>query len=366
MKKILILFIIFIFCPQALLAQPDLNNEPLNKFYEKAVVLELKQELIKEQGNEGEKVEEREKIKIKILSGKYKDFNYEIENLPQYNPFNLKLNPGDKIVVYIEEFADHFEVYIQSYYRLGSFFFLIVIFILGLLWLGRWQGVKTIISLFLSIFLLVKVFIPLIFQGYSPIILAFAIAFLITILTLSLIMGFKKKMFIALAGTLTGLLIAFLFSLLFTKMAHLAGLGSEEARLFIAKHQRINSQYLFLAGVLIGALGAVMDVAVSIASSLEELVKHNPRISRAKIFTAGINVGKDIIGTMSNTLIFAYVGTALPLLLLFSELGESYLKFFNFDFIGEEIVRAIGGTLGLIFVIPITAFWAAWWLKSKK
>ena len=110
-----------------------------------------------------------------------------------------------------------------------------------------------------------------------------------------------------------------------------------------------------------------MDVAMSIASSLTEIKEAKPEISFKKLFTSGIKVGKDIIGTMSNTLIFAYVGVSLPLLLLFQQFGDSYKIFLNLDFIADEIVRSIGGSIGLIAVIPLTSFIGAFlYSKSKK
>ncbi|MBD3359769.1 MAG: YibE/F family protein, partial [Candidatus Buchananbacteria bacterium] len=228
------------------------------------------------------------------------------------------------------------------------------------------QGVKTVISLILSIILIFKILIPQTLSGTDPILIALIISIAIAIITLTFIAGFNKKAFIAILGTLGGLLIAIIISFIFAKLTYLNGLSTEEARTLFYKFPDIDPQGVFFAGIIIAALGAVMDVAMSIASSLTEIKQANPHINFSKLFKSGINVGKDIMGTMSNTLIFAYVGVSLPLLLLYTEFGDSYINFINLDFITDEIVRSIGGSIGLITVIPITSLLAAFLYSKKK
>ena len=150
-------------------------------------------------------------------------------------------------------------------------------------------------------------------------------------------------------------------------MTILTGFGHEETRTLFAKFPNLNFNGLFYSAIMIGAIGAVMDVAMSISSSINEIKKANPKLNSKELFKSGVRIGKDIIGTMSNTLIYAYVGASLGLLLLFSSFGESYLKIFNFEFMAEEIIRSIAGSIGLIGAIPLTAMFAAWFeTRSKK
>ena len=230
--------------------------------------------------------------------------------------------------------------------------------------IGKTKGLRAVVSLFISIFLIFKVFIPLALRGVSPVWLALIIASIITVVTLVIIAGFKKKTLAAILGTIGGLVFAVILAIVFGNLSRLTGLSSEEARILLANFS-LDFKGLLFAGIIIAALGAVMDVAISVASGMAEIKKAKPEISRKELIKSGLEIGRDIIGTMSNTLIFAYVGASLFTLLLFTEFGESYLKFFNFDFVAEEIIGAIAGSIGLILAVPITAIIAGY-LETKK
>jgi uncharacterized membrane protein len=136
----------------------------------------------------------------------------------------------------------------------------------------------------------------------------------------------------------------------------LTGLSGEDARILYINRPELDFMNIFFASVLIGALGAVMDIGMSISSAVHEVSEANPKAGKKKLFKSGMNVGKDIMGTMSNTLILAYAGSAFPLLLLFSLNEFSAMQVINFDFMAAEIIRAISGSFGLLLAIPITAF----------
>jgi len=126
--------------------------------------------------------------------------------------------------------------------------------------------------------------------------------------------------------------------------------------LYIPQNIHLDVQGLLFAGIIIGALGAVMDVSMSVSSAVEEVKKANPTLDAADLFRSGLNVGRDVMGTMSNTLILAYTGSSVPLLLIFMAYQESLLKMINLDMIASEIVRALSGSLGMVMVAPLTAF----------
>jgi uncharacterized membrane protein len=193
------------------------------------------------------------------------------------------------------------------------------------------------------------------------------VAIISTTITFVLISGFTKKAAAATVGTAGGVLIAALISMIVGRAAHLTGMSSEEAQMlmYIPQNIKFNFRDLLFTGIIIGALGAVMDVAMSIASSLEEIKKSNPSISMSKLIKSGISIGRDIMGTMSNTLILAYTGASVPLLLLFMAYNMSYTKIINLDLIATEFVRALSASIGLILAIPLTAL-AAGMLFSFK
>ena len=171
----------------------------------------------------------------------------------------------------------------------------------------------------------------------------------------------QKKTLAAIAGTTGGFIIAGTLSYISGKMVNLSGFDSEEATMlrFIPQTISFNFQGILFAGIIIGALGAIMDVAMSIASSMDELHQQKPLINFKEHFRSGINIGKDIIGTMSNTLILAYTGSSIPLMLLFVAYQMPIIRVINLDIIATECVRALSGTIGLAVTIPITVLCSA-------
>ncbi len=355
-KKYLILLFFF-----ALPLFSSAQNASWQKIsYQKAQVLKVEETVEK---NENQVISQQ-KIKIKILSGPHKNEEREIENILSNNPLDLKIKAGDKILIYEEQNNDQDIIQIQSFYVLPILIFFIFLFLIVLLAIGGKQGAKAIISLSLSVFLIFKILIPQMLQGKNPIYLSLAIAAIIAIITLLLISGLKKKTFAAILGTISGVAVAAGLASIFGNLAHLNGLSDEHARTLFSSFPYLNFKGILFAGIIIGALGAVMDVAMSISSSIAEVKKAQPEIKKTALIKSGMAVGKDIMGTMSNTLIFAYVGSSLFLLLLFNQYGESYLKFLNFNYVAEEIIRSIAGSIGLILAIPITAIIASY-LENK-
>ena len=375
-KKVIffvLIFIIFGTCSAYAQTEGEMFTEPISTTFEKAEVIKItetereatEEDFLMFPDMQTDKVKEQE-LEIKILSGKHEDKTINVQNTVTNNPLDFKLKEGSKIVLYLQEFKDGtLQAQIQDYYRLSPLIWFIVLFLILLLIFGKLKGLKTIISLAISIFLIFKVLIPKALDGTSPLWLAILISIIATVVTLLLIAGFKRKATAAIFGTISGVLVAAILAIIFGKISHLSGLSTEESRLLFDKFPELNLQGILFAGIVIGALGAVMDVAMSISSSISEVKKAHPEISFKKLVKSGFSVGKDIMGTMSNTLILAYVGSALPLLLLFASYQESYLKILNFEFLAEEVVRSMAGSIGLIAAIPLTALIAGW-LESRK
>ncbi len=370
MKKLLFIFFLFLLASQPAFAQ-DMeitaeaeNIEPKTiseSHYEKAEILAIHQVQL-----EDESV--LQELKVKILSGEFKNQTVSLTNTIENNPYAMDLEQGDKIVLYVEQMSDGtINHYVHDYYRLGKIIVIILIFFALLIIFGGFQGLKTVISLLLGILFILKFLLPGILKGTSPIFLTIIFCSVITVITFLLISGWNKKAASSILGTIFGLIVSVILALIFGKMTILTGFGHEETRTLFAKFPNLNFNGLFYSAIMIGAIGAVMDVAMSISSSINEIKKANPKLNSKELFKSGVRIGKDIIGTMSNTLIYAYVGASLGLLLLFSSFGESYLKIFNFEFMAEEIIRSIAGSIGLIGAIPLTAMFAAWFeTRSKK
>jgi uncharacterized membrane protein len=241
------------------------------------------------------------------------------------------------------------------------------LFLLALVAIGRMQGVKTVLTLGFTMVMIYKVLLPALLAGYSPIALTVLVAIVINVVTYLVISGVRRKSFAAMLGATIGVIIAGLLAYVVGSQVRLTGLSGEEAGmlLYIPQGTVFNFRELMFAGILLGALGAVMDVAMSIASAIDEVHRANPLLKSRELFAAGMTVGKDIMGTMSNTLILAYTGSSIPLLLIFLAYDTPLNRVINLDLIATEIVRSLAGTIGLVLTIPITAVIAVA-LKGKK
>ena len=314
-------------------------------------------------------VGDRQLVEITILSGPLRGSSVEVSHTYFGHPlFDLWVKPGDRLVLSISEtLSGPPEIGISGYARDRYLYVLVGLFVLMLLLVGGRQGIKAIVTLGLTLFLIIKVLLPLLLLGYPPVLLALLIGLLVSTLTFWIISGWTVKSAAAILGTLGGLTVAALLSIVVVHFARLSGLSGEEEQMLLHLGQDIQFDFrgLLLAGILIGALGAVMDVAMSIASAMQEVHDKNPRLRFAELYRSGLSVGRDIMGTMSNTLILAYTGTSIPLLLLLIAHEKPLLDIVNTDFLLTEVLRAMSGSIGLILVIPLTALLTALLLKRR-
>ncbi len=191
-------------------------------------------------------------------------------------------------------------------------------------------------------------------------------AIVIIIFTLLVIGGLRAKSVAAIVGTVSGVTVAGILALWVGEISSLTGFSSEEARMLVFMEHQINVRGLLFAGIIIGSLGAVTDVGMSVASAASEISGADPRIKPYQLIRAGMNVGRDIMGTMSNTLVLAYAGGAMPLLLLLVGYEMEWMKIINMDLVATEFVRGIAGSIGLIISIPVTAIVAGFLMGSRS
>ncbi|GFN35693.1 YibE/F family protein [Tepidimicrobium xylanilyticum] len=227
---------------------------------------------------------------------------------------------------------------------------------------------KAILTLGITIFIIVKILLPLMLKGINPIPISVLAAIVITIITILFIAGINTKSISAIIGTCSGVIIAGIIAYFVGSQVRLTGLSSEEATMLMFIPQRVDFDFrgLLFSGIILGALGAIMDVGMSIASSIEEIHNANKSFTRKELFNSGMNVGRDIMGTMTNTLILAYTGSSIPLLLLFMAYETSMIKVINLDIIATEIVRSLSGSIGLVLTIPLTALVSTFLIKREN
>lgn len=365
MKKfVFILALIMMF--SSLVVYGEENYEEVSHLTEKAVVIEAGEI----EGDLDDPLEmQTQEVKAKITSGKYKGEIFEIENnLSNNEVYDIIVEKGDKVVVNIEEHDDEPSVFISDYSRGDYTLYLTILFVVLILLVGKSKGVKAIISLSLTMVSIIYILLPAILKGANPIPISILIAIGITVVTIFLVGGINSKSISTIIGTVSGVVIAGLISYFVGTRIKLTGLHSEEASMLMHIPQGItfNFKNLLFSGIILGALGAIMDVGMSVASSIDEINKANQKLTQKELFQSGMNVGKDIMGTMTNTLILAYAGSSIPVLLLFMSYETSMIKIINLDIIATEIIRSLSGSIGLVLTIPITALVASFLIKRDK
>lgn len=300
-----------------------------------------------------------QKILVEVRESDFSNQQITAENIINLVYINkIIVQPGDDIILIAENNNGVLEgSRVYSYSRDKSLLYLLIIFISLLIFLGGKNGLYSLISLSISVLIIIFGFFPLILKGVPPIVAVTGICTIATAITLLAIGGFKTKTYAAFIGTIGGVITAGLLTFYFGQLSHIHGLNDENVELltYFPKGCNFNFRDLLYAGIIIGALGAIMDVSMSIASAMEEIYNANQRISKVKLFHAGMRVGKDIMGTMSNTLILAYTGNSINLILVFFVYDLSFTQFINSNNIATEILRALCGSIGLVFTIPITA-----------
>lgn len=356
----LITILIVIFSPLSSLAQKIENDYELNI----AKVKEVSDIDINEKAEALEQI-----VQLELIDGPHKGKSFFTRNLiPDNKAYSIIAKKNKKYLVAVENNGE--EAYITDYYRQGSIITIIAVFLILLAFIGGMQGIKAILSLVITGLSIFFILLPAIKNGFNPLLVATFVAGLATATTMLLIAGFSKKSLSATVGTTGGVLAAGVLALLVIKFAPLSGLASSEARILLANNlasetgNNIDFQGVLAAGILIASLGAAMDVAISIASSAQELFITDPEQSPAQLFKHLMIVGKDIMGTMTNTLILAYTGASIPLFLLLSD--NPLNKTLNMEIIATELTAAVVGSIGLLLAIPITAFISTFLLKPPS
>ncbi|TYQ15797.1 UNVERIFIED_CONTAM: putative membrane protein [Acetivibrio alkalicellulosi] len=311
-------------------------------------------------------------VKVKILKGEFRGEIIEAQHfLNSFNEaYSITLNKGQDVFLYIESGYDGSieNAYVSEIVRDKYILYLVIIFVILMLIVGKLKGLKSLISLGIMCLLVGYVFLPLILKGFNPVVISVPICISAIIITLLLVSGYNKKTLSAIIGTVGGVITAGIIALVMGHISSLTGLGDEESQMLLYIPQEITFDFrgLLFSGILIGAMGAVMDVGISIASSVNEVLAATPEIKTKNLIRSGINVGRDILGTMSNTLILAYASASIPIMLLHMAYNVSFSEFINRELIANEIVRALASSIGLVVTVPLTAVVAGTLLKGEN
>ena len=307
-------------------------------------------------------------LEVELLTGRYKGDVCKVTNY--YSAlYNVDVSKGDRVSVRIDTTGEHeYSVSIYNYDRVPLIIGLVIVFAIVLIALGGKQGLKAFLGLVYTVLVIVFVLLPLTLKGVSPIPLTIAIVFITSAICYLLIGGIQKKTVAAALGSLAGVLIA---ALLGAIAAHIGGvttfqMDEAEALLLVKSSYPIQLRGLFISSILIAAIGAVMDIAMSISSAIGEVHEANAKLGFKELFAAGMNIGRDAMGTMANTLVLAYVGGSLNMMVLIYSYGVSFIQLVNTDFVAIEMIRAIAGSIGIIGTVPCVSAIAAKLYSMKK
>lgn len=306
----------------------------------------------------------------RIISGSQKGL--EVKALQTIDPFTgtamKEVEPGDKIILYqLDNKDSQNDLVLGEYLRTDALIVLAVVFLLLLLIFARFKGFNTILSLIFTCAAIFAVFIPAILNGYNIYFWSILTCVFIICMSLLIIYGANKKSLAAGIGCMVGILIAGLLTIIMDEILKLTGLVSEESLYVIRVNpdHPIDLKAIIFAAILIGAIGAIMDVSMSIAASLAELKEKLEYTPFSLLVKSGISIGKDILGTMANTLILAYIGSSLSVVLLLVSYNSSLLELMNKEMIVVEILQSLVGSLGILVTIPLTTLVCAYLFSER-
>ena len=307
-------------------------------------------------------------VVVEILEGKSAGKRVEIDNYLTA-AHNVEVAIGSKVIISADE-PDGIDSYYTVYNfdrGLGMIIFTCVL-LLVIIAIGRGKGVKAILGLAYTLYLVIFLLLPTVFSGYSPVLMSIICVALSTIVTLMLLNGASKKTYSTIVATVLGVVLSAGGFYLMSLVLKVNGFSVDEAESLVLINQAtgLSIKDILFAGILISSLGAIMDVGMSIVSALSELFHHQPNLTQKQIFDSGIEIGKDMIGTMTNTLILAFTGSAFVSLLVLFSYNVDIKQLLSSNYIAIEFAQGIAGTLGIVLTVPIASFISAWALTNKK
>ena len=317
----------------------------------------------------GGHVQKYQVARVNILEGQYKDIPMEIDyGKRQVRSDEYDLAVGDKVMVSISKTVDNVvNAYFVDFVRTTPMIWLTVIFAIAILLISRWKGVGALVSMAFSLYVIIGYIIPHILVGEDPLRVSIIGSAILLGVTLYLTYGWTLKTHAAVLSMVVVLILTGLLSALFVVFSKLNGTGDENVMFLMQLMETpINLRGLLLGGMIIGALGVLDDLVTTQASAVFELHHANPNFGFSALYNSAMRIGQDHVAATVNTLVLAYAGASLPMLLMFSLARGDYGYLVNFSFIAEEIVRTLVGSLGLIAAVPITTAIAIFFAQRSE
>ena len=300
-------------------------------------------------------------MQVEVLEGDYKGIPFQIDyGKRQVRNDNFRFATGDEVYVEVDKTPNNvLQAYYVDYVRSKPLLILLIAFIVSMLIMGRWKGLGSLVSLGVSMMMIIGYVIPHILAGEDPVKVSLIGSVILLAATLYLTYGWNLKTHASVASIMVSLLITGALSVFFVYLTRLTGYGDENATYLMQfSSVPIDPRGLLLGGMIIGSLGVLDDLVTSQSAAVVEIHDANPSLGFRRTLQKAMRIGQDHVAATVNTLVLAYTGAALPLLLIFTLGNGSYSYFINSEFLAEEIVRTLVGSLGLIAAVPISTFLA--------
>ncbi|MFC2061408.1 YibE/F family protein [Elusimicrobiota bacterium] len=303
-------------------------------------------------------------LTVKVMGGGHKNQQLDVKNIYwREEGYNTRLNSNDLVVLRIAGInREPIEAQIMGHYRSRYIYLSGGVFLLLFLAVFGWKKIRILFSVAVNLFLFSIILFPLIKIGFQPLPLAVLIGSAAVIITIIIILGFSRKFVSAACGGIAGMIMAGILSLIFLDMMHLSGLFSRDSRMLLTASRHMadwniwDLKGLIAAGIIVTCMGAVIDVAVTIASSCYQVSSERKRVTAQLLWQSGMRIGKDIIATMLNSLVLAFLGISLPLIAVFDVMGIPFLRIINFEVFSIIIASALISSISFIVTVPATAF----------
>lgn len=307
---------------------------------------------------------------LKILSGKFKGETMSGVNMLSGSLESDKIySVGDKAlaVVSIDDDGNATRVTMSDYYRLDKELVLAIVFTLFLIAIAGANGFRAVFSFVVTVLTIWKIMVPLYLKGINPIPVGLFITALLTLMIIYFVYGFDIKTLSAVSGSMLGTVTTCVLGIIFTTVFKIHGaVMSNSESLLYSGYQSLNLTQIFMSSIFLGASGAMMDLAVDITSAINEVIEKKPDIGWKEAFNSGMNVARSALGTMTTTLLLAYSGSCIALLMVFMAQGTPVLHILNYKYVSAEILDTLVGSFGLATVAPFTALTSSILLTRKK
>lgn len=329
--------------------------------FEKATVKEVLKEELEIDETADRAYTGRQELAVTVRSGRYKG-----EEMVVYNYcgplYGVPVSKNDSVTLTVKTHDDgRYGATVYEFNRIPILAGFVLLFFVTVLIIGGRTGLKSMLGLLFTIICLFTILIPLLLKGAPTILTTFLTCAYISLVCFTILGGVRRKTISAFLGTVSGAFFAMVFGIAVQYIAKIDGLRLEDAEpLLQLKYAEpsigLGLRGLLVAGIIISALGAVMDVAMSISSSLEEVHAANPTLSRNDLFRSGMNIGRDMVGTMTNTLILAFLGGEFTLIIFLYSRGLTFYHLFSTAFVALETISGISSSIGMVLAIPLTAY----------